>query len=286
MPVTEVHPEELLDEKTTIVVEDIPENVKISTSSESCSDHSLISGTGYDSGYVEFGQMADEMDNLPSLENLTKDIDVLELLTSSQNLLKSVQNTLDYSKTAKAVEPLDSQDKEVSLQNTKDCENTLESTRTQYQIPEGCIKQWARELVIAIDALHAQNIILGDLTIDNVLLGSNGQVLLTYFYSRFQPRSLFSFNRVALKGWYVAPERPISEKSDWWSFGVVLYELLTGTRFIETHAGGFFYYHEIQFPECSDVELSFEAVSLLNGVRHNLMRISSLYSYILYFSAD
>lgn len=67
---------------------------------------------------------------------------------------------------------------------------------------------------------------------ENLLLGSKGQLMLTYFY---QNEGLTcdnyvhkAFSLLALSGHYVAPERPLTTKSDWWSYGVILYQLLLG----------------------------------------------------------
>jgi len=67
----------------------------------------------------------------------------------------------------------------------------------------------------------------------NILLGAKGQLLLTYFY---QNEGLSSDDNYvhkalsleALANHFVAPERPLSFRSDWWSYGVVLYQLLLG----------------------------------------------------------
>lgn len=68
---------------------------------------------------------------------------------------------------------------------------------------------------------------------DNLLLGSKGQLLLTYFYqneglSDSDNYMHKAYSQSALDGHYVAPERPLTFKSDWWSYGIILYELLIG----------------------------------------------------------
>uniref|UniRef100_A0A240SWU4 Protein kinase domain-containing protein n=1 Tax=Glossina morsitans morsitans TaxID=37546 RepID=A0A240SWU4_GLOMM len=57
----------------------------------------------------------------------------------------------------------------------------LQSNRL-LRLDEASIKQWARELLIAIHSSHGRCIILGDLHSKNILLGDKGQQLLTYFY--------------------------------------------------------------------------------------------------------
>ena len=70
-----------------------------------------------------------------------------------------------------------------------------------------------------------------DLHPDNLLLGSDGDLSLTFFSKWNLVDDIL--NKDAVEGFYVAPEMcglvnyPISQASDFWSFGVLAYELLT-----------------------------------------------------------
>lgn len=101
---------------------------------------------------------------------------------------------------------------------------------------------------------------------NNLLLGGKGQITLSYFYRRTTKPNEFSPNldQNAIDQMYVAPERPLSMKSDWWSFGIILFELLTRYSFLSCHPGGISSYYEIQYPE--DVDLSEFAKDLLFNV--------------------
>lgn len=107
-----------------------------------------------------------------------------------------------------------------------------------------------------------------DLTMDNLLLGPEGQLMLTYFYRKEKFPNATTLTTMlrqdAVQRLYVAPERPLQAKSDFWSVGVILYEMLTRKSFQSCHPAGVFCYHEIQYPE--DVILSEEAKELLDGV--------------------
>lgn len=62
---------------------------------------------------------------------------------------------------------------------------------------------------------------------DNLLLGSDGQLQLTFFYRRIENDLEFDVqcNKPNYCS-YVAPERPLTMVSDWWSVGVIIFELL------------------------------------------------------------
>jgi protein kinase A len=69
-----------------------------------------------------------------------------------------------------------------------------------------------------------------DLCPDNVLLGEKGHLLLTYMCRWADVDS--QVNADAIKRLYAAPEVngifQLSPAADWWSFGALIFELLTG----------------------------------------------------------
>ncbi|KAG5500497.1 hypothetical protein JKF63_03591 [Porcisia hertigi] len=91
---------------------------------------------------------------------------------------------------------------------------------------------YAAELVLALECLHSQDVVHRDLKPENVVLTVDGHICLTDFglarrsFSRSRRRSFVGSPE------YVAPEiiqgQVQTAAVDWWSFGVMLYEMLSG----------------------------------------------------------
>lgn len=134
-------------------------------------------------------------------------------------------------------------------------------------IPENVIRLWAAEILIALEALHQQEVIVFDLKPDNLLLDDNGHVYLTYVIPRHD------IDLLKYKHPYSAPELctfspmiSLSPATDIWSFGVILYELVVGNKFEAKHSGTFQSHSIINIPS----KLSENAKSLLlNVLKYN-----------------
>lgn len=198
------------------------------------------------------------------------DMDVTDLVASSQKLLRSVSTTLQKinsidededvatsrtpiteilchqnvrrDKTHSDVAVLPAVNRKQQLKRNGSEPGRL--SKTLANIPECSIKRWATEIAIAVHRLHEQNISCRDLHPDNLLLGAKGEIQFSYF-TRSVDRCL---SGVALDGLFVAPERPLTQQSDWWSFGAILFELLTGETFVSCHPAGNASYYEVQYP--------------------------------------
>lgn len=147
------------------------------------------------------------------------------------------------------------------------------------QLPKAILKRWLREIIFAVKHLHANNIFCYDLQPDNLLLGKNGEILLTYFYRRefTSYLDIKTMNQSCYSLANIAPERPLTSQSDVWSIGVIFFELVTGSTFQSCHPNGYASYFDIQYPE--DFEPDVETRDLLEGV--SLYCIKYTYLFVL-----
>ncbi|GCC24256.1 hypothetical protein chiPu_0002656 [Chiloscyllium punctatum] len=96
------------------------------------------------------------------------------------------------------------------------------------------VKFYLAELALALDHLHGLGIIYRDLKPENVLLEEDGHIKITDFGLSKEAVDLdkraYSFCGTIE---YMAPEvvnrRGHAQSADWWSFGVLMFEMLTGS---------------------------------------------------------
>ncbi|KAK6480369.1 ribosomal protein S6 kinase alpha-6 isoform X1 [Huso huso] len=96
------------------------------------------------------------------------------------------------------------------------------------------VKFYLAELALALDHLHNLGIVYRDLKPENILLDEAGHIKLTDFglskESVDQDKKAYSFCGTVE---YMAPEvvnrRGHTQSADWWSLGVLMFEMLTGT---------------------------------------------------------
>uniref|UniRef100_A0A671QRC3 Ribosomal protein S6 kinase polypeptide 1 n=1 Tax=Sinocyclocheilus anshuiensis TaxID=1608454 RepID=A0A671QRC3_9TELE len=129
------------------------------------------------------------------------------------------------------------------------------------RIPEALVRNWAADMVMALDSLHQEGIICRDLNPSNILLNHAGRVQLTYFCSWSDVEE--SCDPIAISKMYCAPEvGGICEETlacDWWSLGALLFELIVGKTLYRCHPAGIGRHSSLNIPEF----VSEEARSLL-----------------------
>ncbi|XP_054717098.1 ribosomal protein S6 kinase 2 beta-like [Uloborus diversus] len=94
------------------------------------------------------------------------------------------------------------------------------------------VKFYLAELALALDHLHSLGIIYRDLKPENILLDADGHISLTDFglcKEALSDQKAYSFCGTVE---YMAPEvinrKGHTTAADWWSFGVLMFEMLTG----------------------------------------------------------
>lgn len=211
----------------------------------------------------------------PSFDTLSPEMDINDLMSCSQKLLQSVSKTLEKSQ-------IQAKDKEkpIPIQESVEKPPTIADIQKQVEpqeailktplkvsrLPEIVLKQWASELVVAVNSMHKAGIICGDLNLDNLMLGPLGHLTLTFFYQsdRNEYQQLSRLNPKAMKCLYIAFDFPLTKESDWYSVGVLIYEILTRDRFYLNHRSGISRFNEVQYSNPDDV--SEEVKNLLHGL--------------------
>nr|XP_057912480.1 rho-associated protein kinase 2-like isoform X2 [Doryrhamphus excisus] len=146
-----------------------------------------------------------------------------------------------------------------------------------YDIPEKWARFYTAEVVLALDAIHSMGFIHRDIKPDNMLLDRHGHLKLTDFGTCMKMDSTGMVRSDTAVGTpdYISPEVLQSQggeghygrECDWWSVGVVLYELLVGeTPFyteslVGTYGNIMNHKNSLRFPD--DVEMSQEAKNLI-----------------------
>lgn len=98
---------------------------------------------------------------------------------------------------------------------------------------EDAARFYASNILLALEELHKMNILYRDLKPENVLVGFDGYVKLTDFgLSKENVPGNSEAKSLVGTAEYLSPEvlnrHPYGKATDWWSFGALIYEMLTG----------------------------------------------------------
>ncbi|XP_056619691.1 rho-associated protein kinase 2-like isoform X2 [Triplophysa dalaica] len=155
----------------------------------------------------------------------------------------------------------------------------LVTLTSNYDIPEEWARFYTAELVLALDAIHSLGFIHRDIKPDNMLLDRNGHLKLADFGTcmKMDSSGMVRCDTAVGTPDYISPEVLMSQggtgyygrECDWWSVGVVIYELLVGdTPFYAESLVGTYgkimdHKNRLTFPD--DIEMSKNAEDLIRA---------------------
>ena len=118
------------------------------------------------------------------------------------------------------------------IMNVVQGENLCEYLRKHINFDEKSVKFYAAIIGLTIQYLHENGISYRELRPDNIIIDKNGYLKISSFKMGKLFKLKSSFTIVKESSEYLAPEvvssNDCKSDADWWSYGIILYELLFG----------------------------------------------------------
>ena len=200
---------------------------------------------------------------------------------------REVLSTINHPFVAKMYSAFQTKDKLCFVMENLEGGELFYHLRRSSKFPEQTACFYAAQIVLAVDHLHSHNIMYRDLKPENILLDVDGNAVLTDFglaklnMSRYKKTKSFCGTPE-----YIAPEiitgKGYDRSADWWSLGILLYEMLSGKHPYKTRNNDktSMYKKILEKPVKMRPEFSNEARSLINGLlavkTHNRLGCSDL----------
>lgn len=144
-----------------------------------------------------------------------------------------------------------------------------ELIRSEGRLTEDAAKFFAAEVVLAIEALHRENVVYRDLKPENIVLAASGHIRLTDFgFAKEMPMSSSSHSFCGPLCYFppeMVREQRHTQAVDWYMMGCLLYEMMVGEPPFKAHDEAKLFMKieqgKVAFPE--KLDLSSEAKDLI-----------------------
>nr|XP_031850033.1 ribosomal protein S6 kinase delta-1 [Nomia melanderi]XP_031850034.1 ribosomal protein S6 kinase delta-1 [Nomia melanderi] len=259
---------EKIPEKNVIISIYLSVNDNKKVKSQCSTDNSSLSDSFRDLSCDEKESTSSSTDNLKTADKyITIDHQISDKSDNVTNNFEFKKSIKSYDKNEKNnyYASVDEQihHGDITMESIK---NTMDDDEVLWTIPENVIRLWAAEILLALEALHQQDVVVFDLKPDSILLDDNGHVQLKYVIPTH------NIDLLKYKHPYASPELSmfspmirLTSATDIWSYGVILYELLVGNKFQMMHPNVFQSHSLLSIP----CKLSENAKSLLlNLLKH------------------